>query len=164
LQGSRDERILDDCPELDLDIPPLPLLYSGFGEFQDFIENSANYRNEIIVSPTRNLKREVDELFHAIRFLGYEKDKRATQDLLHRIFAGPQRKFLYSVDDGTQVSTDGHISASHGGPLLIVEFKRQITFAEAQLTNYFLQLAVSSETNIFYGWRLPALGIIISGE
>jgi hypothetical protein len=41
LQESREDRILDDCPKPDSDIPPLPLLYSGFGEFHDFITNLA---------------------------------------------------------------------------------------------------------------------------
>jgi hypothetical protein len=123
-----------------LDILSLLLLNSGFGEFQDFIENSANYHNcYIFASPTKDLKSEVDKLIDAMCYLGYEKDKWAkTQDLLHQIFADPQRDFQYSIGDGTQAFTDGYISASHGGPLLIVEFKRQITFAEAQLTNYFL--------------------------
>ena len=42
LQESRQDRILDDCPEPDSDLPPPPLLYNGFGGFRDFISNSAN--------------------------------------------------------------------------------------------------------------------------
>jgi hypothetical protein len=96
----------------DSDLPPLPLLYSGFGEFHDFISNSADYPDAF------SKEAEVDELVDTMGYLGYEKDKRAkTRDLLHRIFAGPQRRFDYSIDNGTQISTDGHISASHGGPL-----------------------------------------------
>lgn len=94
-------------------------------------------------------------------YLGHEEDKleqAKTQYFLHRIFAGPQRKFRV-IDNGTR----DMISASYGGPLLIVEHKRQIAFSEAQLTSYILRLAATSASDIFYGWRLPALGIIIRG-
>jgi hypothetical protein len=159
LQESRQDRILDDCPEPDSDLPPLPLLYSGFGEFHDFINNSAKYPDAF------SKEVEVDELVDTMCYLGYEKDKQArTQDLLHHIFASPERQFNYSVDNGTQAFTDGHVSASHGGPLLILEFKRQITVAEGQLANYFLRLALKSVSDVFYGWRQPALGVIIRGE
>jgi hypothetical protein len=159
LQESPQDRILDDCPEPDSDLPPLPLLYSGFGEFYDFISNSAEYPD------ASSKEEEVDELVNAMCYLGYEKDKWArTQNILHRIFAGPERKFDYGVDNGTQASTDGHVSASHGGPLVILEFKRQVTFSEGQLANYFLRLALKSASDVFYGWRQPALGVIIRGE
>jgi hypothetical protein len=159
LQESSQDRILDDCPGPDSDLPPLPLLYSGFGEFHDFISNSAEYPDAF------SKEAEIDELVDAMCYLGYEKDKRAKmQDLLHRILAGPQRKFDYSIDNGTQASIDGHVSASHGGPLLILEFKEQMTFAEGQLANYFLRLALKSTPVVFYGWRQPALGVIIRGE
>ena len=80
----------------------------------------------------------IDNLVDGMCGLGYEKEKQAkTQDHLHRIFGGPRQVFNYSVNDGTQASTDGYVLASHGGPLLIVEFKRQVSFAEGQLANYF---------------------------
>lgn len=159
MQESPQERILDDCPKRDSDLPPLPLLYSGFGEFHDFISNSAEYPDAFPKEAG------VDGLVDAMCYLGYEKDKRArTQDLLHRIFAGPQRDFHHSVDNGTQAATDGHVSASHGGPLLILEFKRRIDFAEGQLAGYFLRLALESVPDVFYGWRQPALGVIIRGK
>ena len=58
---------------------------------------------------------EVDELVDAMCYLGYEKDKRArTQDVLHRIFAGPQREFDYSVDNGTQaMDMSQQVTAAH---------------------------------------------------
>lgn len=43
LQENQQERILDDCSRPDIDIPPLPLIYRGFGVFHDMVENpSAN--------------------------------------------------------------------------------------------------------------------------
>lgn len=164
LQEVQEDRIFDDCPHQDKDIPPLPLLYSGFGEFHDFIINSAK-NDDVFASPRMDLETEVDKLVDAMCLLGYEKDKQAnTQDLLHRIFGGPQRRFNYSVDNGSHASMDGHVLANHGGPLLIVEFKRQIMNAEPQVSNHFLHLSVQSVQDVFYGWRLPALGIILRGE
>lgn len=134
-------------------------MYSGFGEFRDFISDPANYPD------TFSKEDKVNELVEAMCHLGFEKDKRArTQHILHHIFAGPQRQFEYSVDNGTLASTDGHVLAIHGGPLLILEFKRRIDFTEGQLASYFLRLALRSEQQVFFGWRQPALGIIIRGE
>ncbi|KAI0283430.1 hypothetical protein BGY98DRAFT_931218 [Russula aff. rugulosa BPL654] len=136
LQEVEEDRILDNCPHQDKDIPPLPM----------------------------DLETEVDKLVDAMCLLGYEKDKQAnTQDLLHRIFGGPQRRFNYSVDNGSHASMHGHVLASHGGPSLIIEFKRQIMNAEPQVSNHFLHLSVQSVQDVFYGWRLPALGIILRG-
>jgi len=38
IQGEPSERILDDRPEPDLDIPPVSLLYKGFGHFLDIVD------------------------------------------------------------------------------------------------------------------------------
>jgi hypothetical protein len=35
MQRNASQRILDDRPSADLDVPPAPLLYSGFGHFVD---------------------------------------------------------------------------------------------------------------------------------
>ncbi len=35
LQGRLSERIFDDCPERDDDLPPISLIYDGFGSFLD---------------------------------------------------------------------------------------------------------------------------------
>ena len=35
MQGNASQRILDDRPLADVDVPPAPLLYSGFGHFVD---------------------------------------------------------------------------------------------------------------------------------
>ena len=38
LQQEPSEKILDDRPEPDADIPPIPLLYEGFGHFLDIMD------------------------------------------------------------------------------------------------------------------------------
>ncbi|KIL58377.1 hypothetical protein M378DRAFT_170630, partial [Amanita muscaria Koide BX008] len=42
LQGDPSERILDDRPKPDDDIPPISLLYEGFGHFLDIMDGHKN--------------------------------------------------------------------------------------------------------------------------
>lgn len=158
LQESQQERILDDCPNPDTDIPPLPLLYWGFGEFHDAVENPTD---DLVGT---DLMDEVDQLADATCKLGYEKGKRLNaQDHLRRIFSvGIPREFSYVVGNGS--TTDGYLLARHGGPLLVVEYKRQIAMAEPQLASYFLRLALKPLESIFRQWRQPGLGLLIRGE
>jgi hypothetical protein len=97
----------------DSDLPPLPLLYSGFGEFHDFISNSADYPDAF------SKEAEVDELVDTMGYLGYEKDKRAkTRDLSASAYLQVLRggSTIASTTE-RKASTDGHVTASHGGPL-----------------------------------------------
>ena len=161
LQGSQQERILDDCPSLDTDIPPLPLLYRGFGEFQDIVNNP---NAEL---PRSDLIDEVDKLVNAARHLGYEKENRLlSQGHLQQIFSWgpPPVQFSFAVGNGSQATTDGYLLAGHAGPLVIIEHKRQIAMAEPQLAAYFIRLAVKPDDHIFRGWRQPGLGLLIRGE
>lgn len=160
LQGSQQERILDDCPHPDTDIPPLPLLYSGFGEFCDGVENPGP---DLLESGLMN---EVDELAKTMCNLGYEKVKQdSTRGHLQQIFFQDElRGFSYVVDNESQATTDGYLLASHGGPLLVIECKRQIAMAEPQLASYFIRLALKPVESIFRQWRQPALGLLIRGK
>jgi hypothetical protein len=162
LQGNQKERILDDCPEPDADIPPLALLYAGFGRFFDFVRRAANEPSTFFDS---DLKDQVDKLVDVMRGHGYEQAKQDTaqRPLLDILFPGLQMHFKHSVSD-SRLTSDGHILAAHGGPLLVVEFKRLITMAEPQLSGYFLRLACQAQEDVLRGWRLPALGLIIRGE
>jgi hypothetical protein len=160
LQESQDERILDDCPKPDIDIPPLPLLYLGFGEFRDAFDNPSTNL------PETRLMNEVDQLVDTTCNLGYEKGKQVNmQDHLQRIFSqDAPRESSYAVHNGSQATTNGYLLGSHGGPLLVIEYNRQITMAEPQLACYFLRLALKPIEDIFRHWRQPALGVLIRGE
>jgi hypothetical protein len=160
LQEKQQEKILDDCPKPDTDIPPLPLLYFGFGEFHDVVENpSANLLDT-------DLMNEVDQLANNTCYLGYEKGKQLNmQDHLHKIFSlDASREFSHAVGNVSQATTDGYLLASHGGPLLVIDYKRQITMAEPQLASYFIRLALKPVEHVFRRWRQPALGLLIRGE
>ena len=147
LQESQQERILDDCPKHDTDIPPLPLLYFGFGEFHDAVENPGVGLLET------DLMDEVDQLVNAMCDLGYKKGKQVnTEVCLRRIFSlDAPSEFSYEVGNGS--TTDGYLLASHGGPLLVIEYKRQIAMAEPQLASYFLRLALKLVEHVFRQWR-----------
>ena len=65
-------------------------------------------------------------------YLEYEEDKRArTQAILHRIFAGPAEEVraMTSITEHKPLQMDMSQQV-HGGPLVILEFKRQVTFTE----------------------------------
>lgn len=111
-----------------------------------------------------DLMNEVDQLVNAACTLGYEEEKQVLlQKHLRRIFTlDTPREFSYVVGNGS--TTDGYLLASHGGPLMIIEYKRQIDAAEAQLSSYFLRLALKPTEDVFRGWRQPALGLLIRGE
>jgi len=165
LQASQQERILDDCPKPDIGIPPFPLLYAGFGEFHDIVTNSS--ANPLGPLAT-NLMDRVDELADDMCSLGHEKERQAVAErYLEEIFSlamGVPRVFTYPVGNGTQLTTDGHLLASHDGPLFITEYKRQIATAEPQLAGYFIRLALQTSENTFLRWRQPALGLLIRGK
>jgi hypothetical protein len=58
MQRIQDERILDDCPAPDTDLPPLPLLY-----FYDFVDGAVK-KLDTVLDP--DLKNEVDLLLDAL--------------------------------------------------------------------------------------------------
>ena len=160
LQKDEEERILNNRPKHDIDIPPLPLLYRGFGIFSDSIKSG---------TISDSIKGDVDKLVQASCDISSEEaKKKATEDLLHRILFPDGVPFRYRIKDPSQRATDGHIlTAANGGPLFIVEYKREIAAAEAQLAAYFMQLVGSAHealSQTLRGWRQPALGLAIRGR
>ena len=159
LQNDKDEKILNNRPKQDADIPPLALLYRGFGLFSDSIKSG-------IVSGS--IKGDVDKLVQAVCEIGSEGEKQgATRGLLHKILFPGGVPFESQVNNSSQRATDGHtLVDATGGPLFIVEYKREINVAEPQLAACFMQLVASAEavvSRIFRGWRQPALGLAIRG-
>lgn len=75
LQTSSAERILDNRPNRDQGIPPLELLYHGFGRFYDDLKEAK--RNAGILDTDIDLKRHVDNLAGRTCELGSEIEQRA---------------------------------------------------------------------------------------
>ena len=162
LQGSQKERVLDDCPEPDAVIPPLPLLYHEF-KFGHFLDSTRRAANESGTFSNPDFNYHVDLLVDVTCQIDCEQGKQE-EPLLQILFPGSGTWFGYDLDDQSLATTEAHILADHGGPLLIVEFKRQIEMAEPQLAASFLRLAIGAKIQICHGWRQPALGLIIRGE
>jgi hypothetical protein len=167
LQKDPDEKIFDDSPDLDVDIPPLPLLYRGFGHFLD----STNLEAIQFIQSGRLSNRDstkdedVDRLMQTMCRIYSEGVKRdRVQDLLHRILFSGGAPFEYNTNNTSQRATDGHILAAHGGPLFIFKYKPQMDVTEPQLGGNFIQLAEAAIAQIFRGWRQPCLGLIIRGK
>ncbi len=154
LQKDEKQKILDNCPAPDEDVPPSSLLYSGFGRFVDNLSGVADR------SSNSNYKNHVDEIMGIMCRCGNEKDKQTAvlESLLKIIFRDPTT--FSSIIEGYDATTDGHVLAAHGGPSVIVEFER----SEPHLASHFLKLALGAKDEVSRGWRQPALGIIVRGE
>ena len=126
LQCGLEQRILDDFPQPDLNIPPLSLLYNGFGRFNDHITRAASLQT---FHP--NLKMLVDEFTEKVCETQDEECKQHDlQNILLRIlFPLEQISFDYSLNL-SNAKSDGHVFGAHGGPISIVEFKCQQVPAE----------------------------------
>jgi hypothetical protein len=164
LQNSEHERIWDDCPAPEIAIPPLVLLYSGFGRFVDSTRCAAMSPDTFSDPEITSLKRNVDKIFNVMCEVNRELGKQdvAKGPLLRILFPDdPGISFRHDIP-GQSEATDGHILTSHGGPRLIVGFKRTIDMAEPQVA-YFMRLALGAN-QFCRGWRHPTLGIIIRGE
>ena len=92
------------------------------------------------------------------------KQDNAHELLVKILYPGSQKTFMFGIEEHSFTrKTDDHILAAHGGPLFIAEFKTSIEAVEVQLSNYFILLAEKVDKDIFLGWRLPALGLLIRG-
>jgi hypothetical protein len=167
-------RILDDCPEQDADIPPVPLLYDGFGEFQDIIDGVTDVQGLSEVDMAELLKAVDDFAQKMCRF--YEnKDQRrdVALPILNRIFSarsGTSNPALHASAIGS-VRTDGHNVGKHGGCGMITEFKNCVannnTIAEVKLAGYVAHLhskGMEVHRELFERWRVPCLGLTVIGE
>ena len=159
LQYNRTEKILDDCPEPDLDIPPLPLLYRGFGRFRDYTTIDMTRQQKL----TGNLKTLVDRFVDEMCKFDPEDKQHYVERILSQIlFPYEKIPFGYSLQAST-ARTDGHVCGAHGGPILIVVYQFEDAPAELRMAGYFHQLASETRQDIALGWRQPCLGIIIGG-
>ena len=130
LQHQPSEKILDDCPEPDPDIPPIPLLYDSFGHFLDIMDGCDNVPGLADVEVLK-LWTEVDNL--VTKMTGFFKDDNDHRDAalpcLNRIFSkrrGIDIPNLAASEIGS-VRTNGHNTAVHGTGSMTTEFKNWMT-------------------------------------
>ncbi|KAJ3510166.1 hypothetical protein NLJ89_g4834 [Agrocybe chaxingu] len=174
MQKSQLERILDDRPTPDEGLPPVPLLYSGFGHFLD-IYNGCEDFPELSNLDLPRLQFAVEGFAEAMS--AFFKDEDARRDaglpLLNEIFSSrksqlPPFAHLHA-QSFLSFRTDGRNIAAHNAARTVVEFKNGQTgnssVPEVEVTCYVARLNARSKevSTLFNRWRLPCLGITVVG-
>ena len=170
LQEDPSQKILDDQP--DSDIPPVPLLYKGFGHFLDIMDGRIDVPGLCDVDVHR-LRKRVDDL--ASEMTEYFDNEDAWRDaglpLIDRIFSARRGTAIPGLCGSAK--SDDHNVASHGAGTLVVELKNWITditcLPQVELTCYFARLIASrmgdtARRQIFLGWGVPCLCLTIVGK
>ena len=173
-QQTPSEKILDDRPERDPDIPPIPLLYEGFGEFLDIVDGAADVSGLSEVNMIELAKAVDDLALKMSRF--FENDDRrrdAALPILNRIFAARVGATIPSLHASVigSVRTDGHNVGKHGGAGIVIEFKNcaanNNAIAEVEMAGYVAHLhskGMEVHKELFERWRVPCLGMTVVGE
>ena len=171
LQKDLKNRILDDRPSPD-DVPPISLMYEGFGQFLDIFSG----KTDVDGLPVNifELQRAVDKFSQLMcQFHPWEVNKReAGLAALNRIFAARTdgQSFILLPAAIGSTRTVGHCEIADGFAPVICEFKKWTpdTIPEVKVTGYFAQAFLrgverSAEKNELSRWRFPGLGITIVG-
>jgi hypothetical protein len=174
LQYQPSEKILDDRPEPDADIPPIPLLYHGFGHFLDIMDARDDVPGLADVE-VLELRKEDDLASKMTGYFENENDRRdAALPCLNRIFDARSRiKIpLLSPTAIGSVVTNGHNTATHSVGTMTVEFKNWSTGISAlpqiELVCYVARLNAvemndEARRQLYLGWRVPCVGLTIIG-
>lgn len=164
VQKDSHQKILDDRPDRDEGIPPLPLLYAGFGRFQDDLDHA--FDNPGILHEEPGLKGLVDTLGSKMRGFGLEiKQSDETLGPLQKALGIESKVLLHDAQAHTsKAATGGHLLADDEGPFIVIEYKRSLATAEPQMAGYFSRLTVDVDSSVFRGRRYPALGVVVRGE
>ena len=164
------ERILDDRPSEDDNIPPVSLLYDGFGQFLDISAGDTNVEgfNDVKVS---DLQFAVDEFAQSMcGFFDVEHQRRdAGLEALDKIFAARKDGSRTKPKAGPvgAVTTDGHYTGDHGVATIVYEFKNWSTgisaIPEVELVGCFAHSVAQGVSKKLDGWRVPGIGVTIVG-
>ncbi|KAF8338646.1 hypothetical protein F5887DRAFT_1235893 [Amanita rubescens] len=175
MQGNASQRILDDRPLPDVDVPPAPLLYSGFGHFVDIYNgcDDVPYLSDIDFPA---LEAAVDDFANKMGEFFESKDGRRDQGLplLNAIFSCRKENaptFLaLRADSFCSYRSDGHNLAAHQSAGTIVQFRNKIagitSVPEIEAVAYVAQLNIASRyrSKLFSRWRVPCLGLTVIGH
>jgi len=172
LQRNPTAKILDDRPEPD-HIPPVSLLYDGFGLFHD---TSSRWGDEHDMDTKRSdLANAVDAFADKMTDIYHDElgRREAGLNALNSIFFPDGRHQLMAAPIDT-VHTDGHYNGPHGAASCIVQFKDELadikSIPEVKLAGHAArshkQSIINSEKGeeVFLGWRVPCLGLTIVGK
>ena len=179
LQEQPEQRNLDDRPRADRFIPPISLLYDGFGFFSDVFHQRCPVPGEDSIIEAK-LWNEVNTF--ADRMAGFydmEAGRRAVVlDHLGRIFdarTDPQavgESINASKIGSRQIISDGHTNGAHKAIVFCIECKNKLSGItcepSAELVSYvassFKERLNGEHRAVFHGCRVPALGMTQIGE
>jgi hypothetical protein len=172
LQRRPSQRILDDCPERDEDLPPVSLIYDGFGSFKDIFHGQVDVPGLSDIDLTQ-LQDRVDALADKMcRFYPLEDDRRdAAIPHLNSIFAartGVTIPELLPAAIGS-ARTDGHNVERHGAPGIVIEIRNWPAnnngIPQVKISGYVARShARFVPAELLERWRVPTLGLTIVGE
>ena len=171
LQQDPLERILDDRPTPDLSIPPIPLLYHGFGHFLDIIGCIDVDIPGLADIKVAELRTAVDRLATGMaQVFDTEEDQREQGlNCLREIFAARQGVKIPWISPTAigSICSDGHNITKDGTSSIIVMFKKShtgISLPQVELAGYFAHLNARLNPELYRQWRVPCLGVTIVGE
>ncbi|CAA7270391.1 unnamed protein product [Cyclocybe aegerita] len=174
MQRKSNEKILNDRPEPDDEIPPIPLLYNGFGHFLDILDGDADILGLDKVDSSK-LRLEVNEFAcNMCYFYAMEDDRRdKALPALDKIFAarsGVKIPTIHAAAIGS-VRSDGDSVGKHGGVVLTTKFKNRVAritaIPEVELVGYVARSHVKGMEEmreLFERWRVPCLGLTVVGS
>lgn len=177
LQMQPKERILDDRPRRDSFVPPLSLLYDGFGLFHDVIYQTSAVPESNIHE--NQLWDEVESFAkEQVKFYDTEADREwVVRDQLERIFRTSGDLLALgevhpSRIGSTGIISQGQLEGRHGAMVFCLVCKNEMTsissHPSAELVSYiahsFKEQLNGDHRALFHGWRAPALGMIQIGE
>lgn len=168
LQQDSRERILDDRPEPDRDIPPVPLLYPGFGHFLDIVDGCGNVPRLADVK-VAELRKAVDRL--AMKMTGFVEPEEEWREeclvYLRQIFDVRQDIKMPQILSSPigSVGPVGHDIAVNGTSSIVVKFEKSHpgipALPQVEVTGYFAHLNRRSDPELYRRWRVPCLGLTI---
>ena len=175
IQKESQQRILDDRPRTDGFVPPISLLYDGFGVFDDILHERGQVPGESSILEVE-LWNEVNTFANKMaEFYGAEAERQGVVlRHLERIFRArtdPDAvggSISASKIGSRRIISDGHLKGAHGAIVFCVECKNELSGIScepsAELVSY-VASSFNEELNrehqtLFCGWRAPALGMI----
>ena len=179
LQEQSQQRILDDRPRADRFLPPISLLYDGFGVFNDVIQGRFPVLGEDSILEVE-LWDKVNAFANQMAgFYDTEAERRGTVlGHLGRIFRARRDpravggSIKASKIGGLQIISDGHLDGAHGAMVFCIECKNELSGIScepsAELVSYvassFKEQLDGEHRALFHGWRVPALGMTQIGK
>jgi hypothetical protein len=174
LQNDKEKRILNDRPYKDVQITPIALLYSPFGEFLDHIRNPPTISDDVHL---KKLETAVDDFSFLMcqHHINEEARRKKVLKALNAIFDCYLPSHLIHIIpspiSGTR-SSGGHAEGPAGVLEVIVEFKNELgigqTDPEVQITGYYLQSLREESSGphraLYKSFLFPALGISLMGK